>query len=44
VSLGVIALVLAVSVFASLRFGGAGAVADQIELIGTEEPPPPQER
>jgi hypothetical protein len=42
--LGVIALVLVVSVVASLRFDSAAVVADQIEIIGLEEPPPPQER
>lgn len=44
VSLVVIALVLGVSVYASLHFGSAAAVKDRIDLIGLEEPPPPQER
>ena len=43
-SLGVIALVLVVSVAASLRFGGSDGAADPFDVLGLEEPPPPQER
>ena len=43
VSLGVIASVLVVSVFASLKFGVRDNVDDDIELYGLEQPPPPEE-
>lgn len=42
-SLGVIALVLAVSVVASLRFTSKEPVGDQIDLIGGEDPLPSDE-
>ena len=44
VSLGVIALVLVISVVASLRFGSSASTADHIDLFGREPPPPPQEQ
>ncbi len=44
VSLGVIAFVLAASVVASLRVGPKSPLTDRVDVIGLEEPPPPQER
>ncbi|CAB4876064.1 unannotated protein [freshwater metagenome] len=43
-SLGVIALVLLASVVASLRLAPGEIIDDRVEVIGLEEPPPPQER
>ncbi len=43
-SLGVIALVLAASVIASMQSGSMLETVDRVDVVGLEKPPPPQER